>query len=145
MSGGSTRGRLETVVRAAGRERRVIGVGWATVDLDRAATELARDLGIVPEDFVGAPESAALGARCRIAPGALGGDVTLVLLEPSTEGRLAGHLARHDEGPAVVWEVGQPAAMTPGPLGPELLQAAMPGRPDLLRLIVEQPPGTIQS
>ena len=57
----------------------------------------------------------------------------VVLLEPSTEGRLAETLARHDEGWCATWwpaeagsdATGDPAPPTsvrrPGPLGPERL------------------------
>ena len=92
----------------------LIGVGWATVDLDRAAAEL----GITPSDV--APDDA-LGARCRAIDGPDG--VAFVLLEPSTDGRLAATLARWDEGPAITWwDVpavdGRAAAPeTSGPLG----------------------------
>jgi hypothetical protein len=130
----------------------VVGVGWATVEFERGATELAADLGIEPEAFAAAPASVALGARCLVARGALGGGVAVVILEPSTEGRLAGRLARHDEGPAVIWHgatditrAGRPPApATPGPLGPERLLATVPDRPDILRFIVDLRPGTIQ-
>jgi hypothetical protein len=80
-----------------------IAVGWATVELDRAAVELATELGIPADRFLEAPESATLGARCRSARGVLPDGTSLVLLEPSTEGRLAGSLARSGEGPVSVW------------------------------------------
>jgi hypothetical protein len=149
VSGSSVRARLETAAAAVDGDGRVIGVGWATVDLDRAAVELAAALDLEPGDFAEAPESVALGARCRIALDAIdSGQVAVVVLEPATEGRLARRLARHDEGPAVVWLSGGGKAgggETPGPFGPEALQAADPDRPDLLRSIVAQPPGTIRS
>ena len=130
----------------------VVGIGWATVELERAVGEIAAELGIAPEGFLEATSSAALGARCLVARGALGGGVGVVILEPSTEGRLAGRLARHDEGPAVIWHGATdtthagdpPAPTTPGPFGPERLLADVPRRPDLLRIIVDLPPGTIQ-
>ena len=46
----------------------LIAVGWATVDTDRAVTQLANTFGISEDAFVPAAVSAALGARCRIAP-----------------------------------------------------------------------------
>jgi hypothetical protein len=82
---------------------RPIAVGWATVELDRAAIELGTELGIPAERFLDAPETATLGARCRMAHGALPDGTSLVLLEPATEGRLAHRLARSGEGPAAVW------------------------------------------
>ena len=90
----------ETVRAIAGRP---IALGWATVELDRAAVELGAALGIPAERFLGAAESAALGARCRVARGVLPEGHSLVLLEPATEGLLAATLARSDEGPAAVW------------------------------------------
>ncbi len=82
---------------------RPIALGWATVELDRAASELGAALGIPAECFLGTAESLALGARCRVAHHALPGGVSLVLLEPATEGRLAAALARVGEGPAAIW------------------------------------------
>jgi hypothetical protein len=82
---------------------RSVALGWATVELDRAAIELGALLGRPPEAFVDTAPSSSLGARCRIAPDSLGPGVALVLLEPSTEGRLAASLARHGEGPMAVW------------------------------------------
>lgn len=106
-------GRLERiydeVVRAAdGDLARVamahpVAVGWATVELDRAALELGHDLGIPEASFRPAADSIALGADCRVAEAALPGGLSLALLEPNTEGRLVATLARSDEGPAVVW------------------------------------------
>jgi hypothetical protein len=87
---------------------RSVAVGWATVELDRAAAELAVELGIAAGAFEPAADDVALGARCRLAPAAVaipGGRVAVVLLEPSTEGRLAATLARHGEGPTAVWLV----------------------------------------
>ena len=71
-------------------------VGWATVELDRAEVEVARALGSGPTTVAVAPPDRALGAACRIVRVADGREV--VLLEPSTEGRLAAALARHGEG-----------------------------------------------
>ena len=82
---------------------RAIALGWATVELERAAVELGAELGIPAERFVGAAETSALGARCRVAREVLPDGMSLVLLEPATEGRLAATLARFGEGPAAVW------------------------------------------
>jgi hypothetical protein len=82
---------------------RPIAVGWATVELDRAAVELARALGLRVERFEPAPRSMALGCTCRIATGVLRDGGSLALLEPDTEGRLAASLARLGEGPTVAW------------------------------------------
>lgn len=102
---------------------RVIGRGWATVDLGRAEVELAdRVEGGAFED---AQRSAWLGARCRRARAV---DRTegrwIVVLEPDTEGRLAAFLARHGEGWVATWEEADDPALIgsrPGPLGPETL------------------------
>jgi hypothetical protein len=82
---------------------RPLAVGWATVEIERAAPELGATLRIPDGRFVGAPECDTLGARCLRAEDALAAGVSLVLLEPSTEGRLAATLAKLDEGPAAVW------------------------------------------
>lgn len=88
-----------------GRQHEPIAVGWATVDLDRAAVELAAELDMSPNSFRPASESVVLGARCLLASGVLRGGLAIALLEPSTEGRLAASLARFAEGPAAVWLV----------------------------------------
>jgi hypothetical protein len=81
-------------IRAAWPRRPV--VGWATVELDRAERELGAALGVDLRPVVGLRE-AALGASQRVATEA-GLGFRLVLLEPDTEGPLAGLLARHGEG-----------------------------------------------
>jgi hypothetical protein len=136
---------------------RPVAVGWATVELERAAAELGAALAIGAERFEAAPDTTALGARCLIADEVLAGDLSLVLLEPSTEGRLAATLARFGEGPAAIWlapvdptvagttlgAAGRviPAA-TAGPFGPERL---LPGGSGYgpHRLLIE-PAGTIR-
>ena len=69
--------------------------GWATVDRERAALDFA------PLCFRAAPDEEALGASTSRTT--LSDSTVLVLLEPSTEGRLAAALARHGEGPVAVW------------------------------------------
>jgi hypothetical protein len=123
-----------------------IAIGWATVELDRAAGELA-GLLMPRSAFRHGAGSVVLGARVRIS-GVRVGDrtIVLVLLEPSTEGRLAAHLARFGEGWAATWmraSVSPDAAgrggtggswgpgragttWWPGPLGPERLDAGNP-------------------
>jgi hypothetical protein len=95
-----------------------IGVGWATVDTERAE----RSFSLA---FETATPDEALGSSCRLATRADG--VALVLLEPATEGRLARSLARFGEGPVAVW-FATPAALgaraataTSGPFGSERL------------------------
>ena len=88
---------------AAPRPLRLVGLGWATVELDRAADELGMWLG-EPAD-PGAPDAAdpLIGARARVyGAGGLPGDAVL-LLEPSTEGRLAASLVRDGEGAAALY------------------------------------------
>lgn len=119
---------LPAALRALGLEsalaERVLAIGWATVELDRAAREIGP--GGTFEDL---PGSEHLGCMCRrlATPDV---DVPILLLEPTTEGRLAATLARHDEGWAAVWlrddDATQPApaqwsAARPGPLGVERL------------------------
>ena len=96
------------------------GIGWATVEAQRAQRELdallepgtaqeaAQEAAPEAEPnaarWVEQPRDAALGARVwlRQSPGAADAP-WLVVLEPDTEGRLAATLARHDEGLAVVY------------------------------------------
>ena len=106
---------------------RVIGRGWATIELERAAGELA-DLLQPGSWFEEAPRSVLLGARCVRGRARLDDDSTsdwIVLLEPDTEGRLAAFLARSGEGWAATWS-SPPAGWAnrpgmPGPLGEERL------------------------
>jgi hypothetical protein len=107
-----------------------IGRGWATVDIDRAVRELA---GLLRTGAAFEPvrRSPVLGARCVRGPTASAAS-WIVVLEPDTEGRLAGFLARNGEGWAATWladdDLGEPAAPrarsegTPGPLGQEMLE-----------------------
>lgn len=113
---------------------RVVGRGWATVELERAAAELADSLA-PGAGFQGGARSALLGARCLLgrarAPDPIADDEDrpdwIVLLEPDTEGRLAGYLARFGEGWVATWTqaddpLGQLGPdVAPGPLGPERL------------------------
>jgi hypothetical protein len=81
------------VIRAVVLPRAEI-VGWATVDLDRSEQHLRdadADANVGPD-----VDDEILGARCRTIEAS---SERVVLLEPSTEGLLAGGLARHGEGP----------------------------------------------
>jgi hypothetical protein len=137
----------------------LIAVGWATIDFDRAIADLTTELGLPLGAFGPAADDVALGARCLMAPGALRGSrspLDLVLLEPSTEGRLAATLARCDEGPAAAWlatadlgaatlawrRAGRLASPRDGPLGPAslLLDGPIHGPH---RFLVQRAPGTI--
>jgi hypothetical protein len=84
--------RLHDDLRAPG----VLGWAWATVDLERALAEA----GDVHERTWSAVKDELLGARGVLL---LGSEPQVVLLEPSTEGWLAGWLARHGEGEAAVY------------------------------------------
>lgn len=136
---------------------RPTGLGWATVELDRAAASLVGELSLPPQAFDDAADSIALGARCRLARGVLTGGASLVLLEPATEGRLAASLARLGEGPASVWlsvpglaatvaalrAVGvATSAERSGPFGPERLILGGPVHGPH-RLLIRLPAGTI--
>jgi hypothetical protein len=144
-------GALERILGAlAAAPGKPLALGWATVDRDRAAAELAPELGTSAAAFLPAADSIVLGARCRVAYGVLPGGQPLAILEPLTEGRLAASLARSGEGPAVTWSRsgesehgGRRSTARPGPFGFERLE---PGRPTYgpFSLLVEDEPGTIQ-
>lgn len=151
---------LEALERIAGDAPRAYGarpfaLGWATVELDRAAQAFADTFGSSARPAVAAPDDTLLGASCRIVAVDLPGLPRVVLLEPNTEGRLAATLARHGEGPMAVWlgpvAPGDPtAAATTGPmgtggLGPFGPQILLPGAPITgpHRLLVPAGPGTI--
>ncbi|HEV8696430.1 MAG TPA: hypothetical protein VGQ89_01960 [Candidatus Limnocylindrales bacterium] len=124
---------------------RPIGRGWATVELERAAGELA-DLLRRGAAFEPAARSVVLGAQCRRGIPA-DGSHSILILEPDTEGRLALFLARHGEGWAATWlgedgaapQVG--AARGSGPLGPESLE---PGGPPAGPFRLRVSPATIE-
>ncbi len=79
----------------------LVGVAWATVELDRAADEL--DPWLLPADGRTDTQEPHLGARVRVrATEALPGSAIL-LVEPSKEGRLAASLARDGEGPCALY------------------------------------------
>ncbi|HEY8870144.1 MAG TPA: hypothetical protein VIM30_12255 [Candidatus Limnocylindrales bacterium] len=84
--------------------RWLVAIGWATVDAGRAARELAPHLGQMEEGgFTDAPPDLLLGATCLLGRPTDPSAPSIVLLEPSTEGRLAAFLARNGEGVAVVY------------------------------------------
>jgi hypothetical protein len=74
-----------------------LAIGSATVELDRAAAEAWPGRSTVP-----LPDDDLLGARCRVVE-SVADQPALVLLEPSTEGRLAASLARNGEGPIALY------------------------------------------
>jgi hypothetical protein len=99
---------------------RVVGVGWATVDLDRARAGLGApvDAGTGQGPTI---RDELLGARGVVLESSPGG-VSAVLLEPYTEGWLASALARRGEGPAVLY-----LAPTAGDLAAALDQVSREG------------------
>lgn len=123
-----------------------MAIGWATVESERAEVELAQALGPSVGPFEDAPDDDLLGARCRTAAGRP--IPFLTILEPTTEGRLAGSLARLGEGPVAVWFTMEPlpadglSATADGPFGPERLVVGGP-RDGRLLLLLDGRPGTI--
>jgi hypothetical protein len=94
------------------------GVGWATVELDRAAEEFRVGLGLPRSGaFRDGPPDGFLGAHTRLARVRPSG-LWIVLVEPSTEGRLAAFLARHGEGIAAAYVAG-PVADRGWPMAPD--------------------------
>ncbi len=149
MNGESAAVRIDALLAEIDGADDAFAIGWLTVDLERAAGELARTLGLTPHGFIQASGSRLLGARCCVAPGVLAGGRSAVILEPATEGRLAGALARRDEGPLVVWLASSTQPEWPtsdpqaGPFGPErlLLDGARWGP---FRLLAQREAGTIR-
>lgn len=72
---------------------RLLAVGWATVDLERTLHDLGVEGAVVGEEPL-------LGARAARVEA---GEVVVLVLEPSTEGRLAAALARRGEGICAVY------------------------------------------
>ena len=109
---------------------RVLALGWATVDLERAASTWpgARWQTAPRDSLVGAR---ALVGRVSLPAGAASADavprkphadgrltdqgpadaITVALLEPDREGRLAASLARHGEGPTALYVLVAPVAI----------------------------------
>jgi hypothetical protein len=105
---------------------RIVGIGWATVELDRAAAQLGASLDLLPDAWTPADRDQLLGAAALL--GSLLGQAAhgprLVLLEPDTEGRLAASLARHGEGVVAVYVV----EMRPAKVAPPS-EGQLPGGP----------------
>ena len=134
----------------------LVGLGWCTVELDRAESELDPWLGPRPSgvppgvevdaDGLGTDEH--LGARVRLREGAGLPGAWMVLLEPSTEGRTAASLARDGEGPCALYlrpAVGLDAwldaargrgvtasSQRDGPFGVQVLLAGSPAGPHVI-------------
>jgi hypothetical protein len=93
--------------------RRILGIGWATVDLERS---IAMATAADGSEWAPGARDVLLGARsARRAtsarhPAPPGDDaVEVVLLEPDTEGLVAASLARFGEGLSVAWFESDPA------------------------------------
>jgi hypothetical protein len=159
---GAWRDAVDEAATLAAVKARPVAIGWATVELDRATSELARALGLPlgPEAFRPAPRSAILGGACRVAADVLPDGGSLVVLEPDTDSRLAGSLARLDEGPVAAWFVAdapggaldgsRKAGLTltaeqDGPFGPERLVAGPADPAGRHRLLLVPAAGTIAS
>jgi hypothetical protein len=80
----------------------ITGIGWATVEADRAFEELATVLD-GPARWVPQEPDSLLGASAWRRDPSPDGGTALVVLEPDTEGRLAACLARFGEGVAAVY------------------------------------------
>lgn len=136
LLGGDALGDAIPRLRRAVEPQRVVG-GWATVELDRAELEVGTALAALGVPRIEpADDERVLGARCRRLRFAAG---DVLLLEPATEGRLAAALARHGEGPLVLYLVADSGATErarragftltsagEGPLGTERLVIAGP-------------------
>jgi len=123
--------------RDQGSGTRLLAVGVATVDLGRAAAAFPPPAPALPDDTL-------LGAHATAT-----GEPRVLLLEPTTEGRLAATLARHGEGPAALYlevgpralaairdrllALGERARAGNGPFGPQVLASTRhPWGPHLL-------------
>jgi len=84
---------------------RLVAVGWATVDLDRAAA----DAGVDAHGRTELAPDRVLGGRAVLL-----GAGPVVLLEPNTEARLAAALARSGEGPAAIYLATDDGGIPPG-------------------------------
>lgn len=92
----------QIMAELAVRPLQLVGVGWSTVELARAERELSAALGpALVAPFGPAPDDEIMGAYCRQAR--LEDGLAIVLLEPNTEGRLAGALVRWGEAVVVAY------------------------------------------
>ena len=143
-----------------------MGLGWATVELDRAEGELDPWLGPRPVgpgtdgSGAGAPDEH-LGAFVRLREGAGLPGAWTVLLEPSTEGRAAASLARDGEGPCALylcpvvgldaWQeaaVGRgisASARREGPFGEQVLLAGAAAGPHVIVVAGRSPVSSLAS
>jgi len=133
----------------------LVGLGWCTVDLDRAEHDLEMWLGPPPAPPVAGDPAASdtpvdehLGAVARLREGIGLPGAWTVLLEPSTEGRVAASLARDGEGPCALYlrpaagldpwiEAARERGVTvsarrDGPFGDQVLLASGPSGPHVV-------------
>jgi hypothetical protein len=124
----------------------VAAVGWATVELDRAAAVLGEELDT---RFTPAARDALLGASVRRSTSGRPG---ILLLEPDTEGRLAGALAKHGEGSIALYLSVQDLEALPGtlsiragngPLGPARLVLGGPPWGPFIILVGRRAPASV--
>ena len=135
------------------------GIGWGTVELERAAEELGNAFAaarLPAPDWAPAVRDAHLGAAAWVGTTAWFGTdgpprglaapegPAVVLLEPDTEGRLAATLARFDEGVAAIYleappEAGLGTAPARYPLDAARLGAPLPGPLGLGRMLLARP------
>ena len=148
-----------------GIQLRPLAVGWATVELDRAAEELHAWGPYAP-----ARPDRLLGATARVSnpgPSRGPGSGLVVLLEPSTEGRISALLARRGEGWAALYVVlhvessvgsgsgtaaaaldrldrlGRPVRRGSGPFGAALLVSPTGSPSTGAAVIVQRPPALV--
>lgn len=123
------------------RDVELVAVGWATVELDRAAADLGAEHDTT---FEPTSRDALLGASVRRS---MGKEPLILIEEPDTEGRLSGALAKHGEGPTALYLRVPRLEALPGtlsiragngPLGPaRLVLQGAPWGPFLI--LVEEP------
>ena len=116
---GQLLGALGSLDRLVPDGARLVGVGWATVDLERTLAGLPDDGGATGAGATDVVDEPALGARARVVSTH---GTALVILEPSTEGRLAAALARRGEGIACLYVEGE------APISGRTTALARPGR-----------------
>ena len=130
----------------------LLAIGWATVDLERALVGSASG---GPTETL--PDDELLGGRAVRIGSAV---PATIVLEPTTEGRLAASLARVGEGPAVLYLTGDirqwDTPPRPGPYGPSVLVRGGPAHGPHLVVVASEgwgwatsgtspgPPGTIR-
>jgi hypothetical protein len=106
----------------------IVGIGWATVELERAAEDLDAAFnraGLPQPAWTPGPRDDLLGATTWVSrewwPTWTSDDPpAIVLLEPDTEGRVAATLAKFGEGVATIYvaaRAGDPARIDPARLG----------------------------